>query len=59
MIAKKVSVLSKSINSDDAYLWESDGEDGFTITKSEKNDFGTEITLYLKDNTDDDNYDDY
>lgn len=59
MIAKKVSVLSKSINSGDAYLWESDGEDGFTITKSEKNDFGTEITLYLKDNTDDDNYDDF
>ena len=59
MIAKKVSVLSKSINSDDAYLWESDGEDGFTITKSEKNDFGTEITLYLKDNTDDDNYDEF
>lgn len=59
MIAKKVSVLSKSINSGDAYLWESDGEDGFTITKSEKNDFGTEITLYLKDNTDDDNYDEF
>ncbi len=59
MIAKKVSVLSKSINSDDAYLWESDGEDGFTITKSEKSDFGTEITLYLKDNTDDDNYDEF
>ena len=59
MIAKKVSVLSKSINSSDAYLWESDGEDGFTITKSEKNDFGTEITLYLKDNTDDDNYDEF
>lgn len=59
MIAKKVSVLSKGINSGDAYLWESDGEDGFTITKSEKNDFGTEITLYLKDNTDDDNYDEF
>ena len=59
MIAKKVSVLSKSINSGDAYLWESDGEDGFTITKSEKSDFGTEITLYLKDNTDDDNYDEF
>ena len=59
MIAKKVSVLSKSINSGDAYLWESDGEDGFTIIKSEKNDFGTEITLYLKDNTDDDNYDEF
>lgn len=59
MIAKKVSVLSKSINSGDAYLWESDGEDGFTITKSEMNDCGTEITLYLKDNSDDDNYDEF
>lgn len=59
MISKKVSVLSRSINSSDAYLWESDGEDGFTITKSEKEASGTEITLYLKDNTDDVNYDEF
>ena len=59
MIAKKVEVLSKSINDDKAYLWESDGVDGYTIDESEKESNGTEITLYLKDNTDDVSYDEY
>lgn len=59
MIAKKVEVLSKSINDDKAYLWESDGVDGYTIDESEKKSNGTEITLYLKDNTDDVSYDEY
>ena len=59
MISKKVEVLSRSINSDKAYLWVSDGIDGYTIEESEKDSNGTEITLYLKDNTDDNNYDEY
>ncbi|MBR3660798.1 MAG: molecular chaperone HtpG [Bacilli bacterium] len=59
MIAKKVEVLSRSINGENAYLWESDGVDGYTITDASKDTNGTEITLYLKDNTDDINYDDY
>jgi len=59
MVSKKVSVLSRSINSDKAYLWESDGEDGYTIEESEKESNGTEITLYLKDDTDDINYSDF
>ena len=59
MVAKKVEVLSRSINSDKAYLWMSDGIDGYTIQESEKTDNGTSITLYLKDNTDDENYDEF
>lgn len=59
MIAKNVEVLSKSINSNKAYLWKSDGLDGYTITESEKESNGTVITLYLKDDTEDNNYSDY
>ncbi|MBQ8892672.1 MAG: molecular chaperone HtpG [Bacilli bacterium] len=59
MVSKKVEVLSRSINSDKSYLWTSDGIDGYTIQESEKNDNGTVITLYLKDNTDDVNYDEF
>ena len=59
MIAKKVEVLSRGINSDKAYLWVSDGIDGYTIEIGEKESSGTEITLYLKDNTDDLNYDEF
>ena len=59
MVAKKVEVLSKSINDDKAYLWVSDGEDGYTVEESEKETNGTEITLYLKDNTDNVSFDEY
>ena len=57
MVSSKVEVLSKSINSDEAYLWTSTGVDGYTIDESEKKTNGTEITLYLKDNTEEVDYD--
>ena len=53
MVAKNVVVTSKSAFSDEAYVWESNGLDGYTITKGDKKDNGTEIVLYLKDKTDD------
>ena len=59
MVAKEIKVLSKAYGSDDAYLWVSDGADGDTVTKASKEDVGTEITIILKDNTDNDNYDEY
>ncbi len=59
MVSKEVTVLSRSINDDKAYLWKSDGADGYTIEEASKDTPGTVITLYLKDNTDDDKYDDF
>ena len=59
MVAKKIVVLSKAVGSDKAFRWESDGADGYTIEEAEKADNGTEITLYIKDNTEDENYDEY
>ncbi len=59
MVSKEVHVLSRSVNSDKAYLWKSNGEDGYTIEESKKDSFGTEITLYLKDNKDDEAYDEF
>lgn len=49
MIAKKVTVESKAYGSDEAYIWTSTGVDGYTIDKCEKEDYGTKITLYMKD----------
>ena len=57
MVSKKVEVTSKSIDSDESYTWTSTGVDGYTIEKSNKKETGTEIILYLKDNTEDNNYD--
>ncbi len=59
MVSKKVEVLSKSIKSESAFLWSSEGTDGYTIVKANKNDNGTEIKLYLKDDLDDENYSEY
>ena len=57
MVADRVEVLSRASGSDSANLWESDGVDGFTITPAEKEDCGTVITLHIKPNTENENYD--
>lgn len=59
MVSKKVVVLSKPYGSDKAYKWESDGVDGYTVTECEKDGFGTDIILYIKDDTDEDKFSDY
>ena len=59
MVAKKIEVISKSYDEEEGYIWTSSGEDGYTIDKYSKNDVGTIINLYLKDDTDDIRYSDY
>jgi molecular chaperone HtpG len=59
MVAKNVKVVSKAFGSEKAYCWESQGADGYTVFECEKDDSGTEVTLFLKDNTEDENYDEY
>lgn len=59
MVADKVAVKTKKYGQDTGYLWKSENADGFEITESDKKDNGTEITLFLKENTEDENYDDY
>lgn len=59
MVADVVTVISKSLDSDEAFKWESKGADGYTITPAEKSTRGTDIILKLKENTEDDRYDEY
>lgn len=59
MVAKKIKVESKSIDSDIAYVWKSEGADGYTIKEGKKKDVGTTITLKLKDDTEDCSYSDF
>ncbi|CAH0120149.1 MULTISPECIES: molecular chaperone HtpG [unclassified Paenibacillus] len=59
MVADKVTVVSKAIGSEEAFKWESEGADGYTIVPSEKDSVGTEIVLHIKENTEDDQYDEY
>lgn len=59
MVADKVTVISKKYGAEEAYKWESEGADGYTVTKSAKDETGTKIILTLKPNTDDENYDEF
>ena len=59
MVAKKIEVLSRKYNEENAYLWSSEGPDGYTITKAEKDSIGTEVRVYLRDDTEEDNYSHY
>lgn len=59
MVADVVTVISRAFGSDEAYKWESKGADGYTIEPCEKAEVGTEITLSIKPNTEEENYDEY
>lgn len=59
MVSDKVTVLSKAYGEDTAYEWESSGADGYTVKEAEKESNGTEITLKLKEDTEDEKYSEY
>ncbi len=59
LVADEVIVISKAFGSDEAYKWESKGVDGYTIEPCEKDSVGTEIILKIKENTEDENFDEY
>lgn len=56
MVADRVTVRTRSVDSEQGYLWESEGTDGYTIEPTDKADIGTEITLHVKADTDDETY---
>jgi molecular chaperone HtpG len=59
MVADVVTVTSKALGSDEAYKWESQGADGYTIVPQDKASVGTEIMLKIKENTEDESYDEF
>ena len=59
MVADEITVISKKYDSEDAYKWNSKGLDGYTLEKCDKLNVGTDIILHIKDNTEDDNFDEY
>lgn len=59
MVSDCVTVESKPYGAEKAYRWTSKGADGYTVEECEKDDFGTVVTLHIKDDTDDEKYSDY
>ena len=56
MVADNIKVESKAFGSDEAFVWESSGADGYTIKKCEKDKAGTVITLHIKEDTEEEKY---
>ncbi|MBN2605571.1 MAG: molecular chaperone HtpG [Bacilli bacterium] len=61
MVSKQVKVITRSVNSEKAYEWISEGTSTYTIGETTKEEAGTTIILYLRDNNEEteENYDDY
>ncbi len=56
MVSKKITVKSRALGAENAYAWESEGADGYTIEPCDYALYGSEITLYLKDDTEEEKY---
>ena len=59
MVADRVTVISRALGANEAYIWESEGAAGYTIEPCEFDRVGTEITLHIKEDTEDEKYDEY
>lgn len=59
MVASKVVVETKSPYSEKGYVFTSTGEDEYTIEECDRTDCGTSITLYLRENKEEENYDEF
>ena len=56
MVSKKITVRTHAVGSDTAFCWESEGTEGYTITPCDYAPFGSEITLYIKEDTETENF---
>ena len=59
MVADHITVVTKKYGSDTAYMWQSTGADGYTITECEKDTVGTDIIMHVKPDTDDEKYSEF
>jgi molecular chaperone HtpG len=59
MVSEKVQVVSRALDTDEAFLWESSGADGYSIKEAAKDEIGTKIILTIKKSNDEEDYDQY
>ena len=59
MVADEVTVISKAFGSEQSHRWKSKGADGYSIDEFDKQEVGTEVILKIKENTEEENYDEF
>ena len=59
MVSGQITVITKKYGNGQAYRWESDGADGYTITPCEKEGVGTDIIMHIKPDGDEEDYSEF
>ena len=59
MVADKVEVVSKKYGEDKAHVWRSSGTEGYEIEETQKDTYGTDIVMHIKEDTDDDRFSEF
>ena len=59
MIADHITVVTKKYGADQAYSWESDGADGYTIEEAQRSAAGTDIIMHVKEDADEEKYSEF
>ncbi len=59
MVAEKVEVYTKKYGAETGCIWTSSGADGYTVKDAEKENAGTVVTLYIKPDTETENYSEF
>ena len=56
MVADHITVVTKKYGAESAWMWQSSGADGYSVTECEKETVGTDIIMHIKPDTGDDKY---
>ncbi|MDO4553463.1 MAG: molecular chaperone HtpG [Bacillota bacterium] len=59
MVSRKIEVRSRAFGAEEAWLWKSEGEDGYTLSPCQMEDHGTEVILHLNEDTEEEKYSQY
>lgn len=59
MVAKHIEVTSRKLGEEQAHVWISDGADGYSVEDGSRDEVGTTVQLTLRDDTEDDKYDEF
>ena len=59
LVSDKVTVISKAYGQDKAWAWTSEGADGYTIKETERDSYGTDVIMHIRENDENESYDRY
>lgn len=59
MVSDHITVVTKKYGSDTAYMWQSSGADGYTVTECEKESVGTDVIMHIRPDTDDEKFSEF